>query len=143
MRGLVLVLSLPSHITAYPSSPAPDLSCSRFPLPLATILYLCKNICSKYVLPPSVPLQPRTPPNFFHYHFLSWKSKSSGYTVLTQFPIHLFRFPSTHNLYPFPESCPSHIPEPLPFFTISFIGTVSYHHLPLRSIIYSSHIPST
>ena len=122
----------PAHITAYPSLPSLDLSCSLPPLHLDPfpLLCTCANITQIKCYPYTVLFLHRTPPIFYHYHSLLELQKHqlcrlSSYLL----SIHLDLIEFTHYIHSFCNQSPVHvIPEPIPFFTISIIGAVPHHH---------------
>ena len=75
-----LSLCTKRHTSFFPSKGSFMPFTSILSWPLVTLVYLCKLLCLKYVLPTETPFQPTTLPFFFHYHFLPRNSKSTGYT---------------------------------------------------------------
>ena len=88
---------------------------------LATLVYLCKLLYSKYVLPKHSPLSPQmTELHHSSIIILFCNSKEKKViSALPPFPIHLFRSHSNHNIYPFP--------------TLSTILSKSFQNLSLSS----------
>ena len=68
---------------------------------LATLVYLCKPLFLKYVLPIHISLSAQNSTTSLPLLFSPGTPKAPVLPSLTSSPIHPFTFPKIHNLYPF------------------------------------------